>query len=48
LHDAKITTIGARAEDMFYVTDKDDLPIDCPDKKHQIRATIIRHLNEDR
>ena len=44
LHDAKITTIGSRAEDMFYVTDQDNRPIDDELKKQNIRDTIMQFL----
>ena len=44
LHDAKITTIGSRAEDMFYVTNQDDLPIEDEQTKQSIRDTIMHYL----
>jgi [protein-PII] uridylyltransferase len=39
---AKITTIGSRAEDMFYITDKDLQPIEDKDKQSLIRAEILK------
>lgn len=45
LHDAKITTIGSRAEDMFYVTDQNNLPIVEEEDKQRIRTTIMRYLS---
>lgn len=44
LHDAKITTIGSRAEDMFYITDQQSLPITDEDKKQQLHTTMLRYL----
>ncbi|OAI15366.1 bifunctional uridylyltransferase/uridylyl-removing protein [Methylomonas koyamae] len=44
LHDAKITTIGSRAEDMFYITDPQSHPINDEHKKEQLRTTMLRYL----
>jgi len=44
LHDAKITTIGSRAEDMFYVTDQDSQPITAEKQLQHIRTTMLRYL----
>lgn len=41
LHDAKITTIGSRAEDMFYVTDSQFRPITDDKKLEQIQQKLI-------
>ncbi|MDD2759271.1 MAG: [protein-PII] uridylyltransferase [Methylomonas sp.] len=46
LHDAKITTIGSRAEDMFYVTDQNDQAITGEQDKQRIRTTIMRFLSD--
>jgi [protein-PII] uridylyltransferase len=44
LHSAKITTIGSRAEDMFYVTDLQQNPITAPDTQQRIREEILKTL----
>lgn len=44
LHDAKITTIGSRAEDMFYVTDRNSQPVTDEAEKQRIRITMQRYL----
>lgn len=45
LHSAKITTIGSRAEDMFYVTDQQNQPITDVDKQSQIRREMLAALD---
>ncbi|MDO9142121.1 MAG: [protein-PII] uridylyltransferase, partial [Methylobacter sp.] len=44
LHSAKISTIGSRAEDMFYITDNQSQPITDPDRQEQIREEILNRL----
>jgi [protein-PII] uridylyltransferase len=44
LHSAKITTIGSRAEDMFYITDQQLQAIHDPAKQERIRNTILKIL----
>lgn len=46
LHNAKITTIGSRVEDMFYITDKQGNAIDNPETQQQLREEILTVLNE--
>jgi [protein-PII] uridylyltransferase len=45
LHDARITTIGERAEDYFYVTDFANQPITSISMQDTLRNTIIAELN---
>jgi len=44
LHSAKISTIGSRAEDMFYITDTQLQPITDTAKQRQIREEILKAL----
>jgi [protein-PII] uridylyltransferase len=41
VHQAKITTIGNRAEDVFYISDKANQPIDSESLREDIRKTIL-------
>ncbi len=47
LHDAKITTIGSRAEDMFYITDRQSLPINDKAEQEKIRGKILQLLAKE-
>ena len=47
LLNAKITTIGSRAEDMFYITDQHLQAITDPEQQAQIREEILTSLAED-
>jgi [protein-PII] uridylyltransferase len=47
LQSAKISTIGSRAEDMFYVTDLQLQPINDKAKQNQIREEMLKMLDAD-
>jgi [protein-PII] uridylyltransferase len=47
LHNAKITTIGSRAEDMFYVTDMENQPITDGARQQQIHDEMLAILEEE-
>ena len=46
LQNAKIATLGERVEDVFFVTDEEDRPINDPDLCTQIQKAICRELDE--
>ncbi|RUR08919.1 [protein-PII] uridylyltransferase [Legionella sp. km772] len=45
LHNAKIATAGERVEDMFYITNKDNLPLDNTEKE-EVRNSLINELGD--
>ncbi len=47
LHSARITTIGSRVEDMFYITDLQLQPLTDPSKQEQLREELIAALDEN-
>ena len=46
LQNAKITTLGERVEDIFYITDKDGLPLSDPALCESLQKEICRQLDE--
>ncbi|MDP2901724.1 MAG: [protein-PII] uridylyltransferase [Methylovulum sp.] len=48
LHSAKITTIGSRAEDIFYITDQQNQPINDTTKQHQISEEMLKALEAEK
>lgn len=50
VHQAKITTIGNRAEDVFYITDLENRPLQSEQSLHRIRKHVlelISHTSQD-
>ncbi len=45
LHSARITTIGSRVEDMFYITDLQSQPLSDPDRQERLRDELIYVLD---
>jgi [protein-PII] uridylyltransferase len=45
LHNARITTFGARVEDVFFVTDKDNKPLTEDEQFACLRQSIIRFVD---
>lgn len=45
LHNAKIATIGAQAEDVFFVTDRENRPLDDSRKYAALRAALVEQLD---
>jgi [protein-PII] uridylyltransferase len=41
LYNAKISTIGSRAEDLFYITDDDDAPLTTDAQKRRLSEAIV-------
>ena len=46
LHSARITTIGSRVEDMFYITDLQLQPLSDPSRQEQLREELIYVLDD--
>ncbi len=47
IHNAKIATIGARAEDIFFITDTENRPVDDQQLQQRLAASIKRYLDCD-
>jgi [protein-PII] uridylyltransferase len=46
VHNARIATIGARAEDIFYITDLGHRPITDPGRLARVRDTLLERLED--
>lgn len=46
LHNAKITTVGERAEDVFFVTDAGGGPLDGDDAQSRLRSALLSRIGE--
>ncbi|HEV2112445.1 MAG TPA: [protein-PII] uridylyltransferase [Gammaproteobacteria bacterium] len=46
LQNAKITTVGERAEDVFFITDAAHHPLDDPAAREQLRAALLSRIGE--
>ena len=47
LHNAKIATIGARAEDVFFVTDRDNRILNDLDQYTALREALVKQLDSE-
>ena len=47
LHNAKIMTVGARAEDVFFVTDRENRPLNDSQKYAALRETLVAQLDSE-
>ncbi len=47
VHNAKIATFGERVEDIFFITDRDNRPLESEDQFSQLRAAIIKYVEEE-
>lgn len=47
LQNAKISTIGAQAEDVFFISDKQNQPIDNLEKRDEIRTRVSEYIDKD-
>lgn len=45
VHNARIITVGARAEDVFFVTDRDNRPLNDSGKYATLREALVVHLD---
>ncbi len=46
VHQALIATLGERVEDVFFVTDLAQQPIEDPEQYHQIRQVLCQRINQ--
>jgi [protein-PII] uridylyltransferase len=48
IHNARIATLGERAEDVFFVTDADNLPFNDRAQRERIREALVAELDGER
>jgi len=48
LHNAKIATLGARAEDVYYITDRDNKPLTDEAQFDCLRKTLASYLDQEK
>jgi len=46
LQNAKITTVGERAEDVFFITDARHRPVDDPEAREHLRQALLARIGE--
>ena len=46
LHNAKIVTFGEKVEDIFFITDQNNRPLEDSGQLERLRATILKYLEE--
>ena len=44
---AKILTFGSRAEDIYYITDQNDQPLEEPEQFEQLKQAITKYLDAE-
>ena len=47
VHTAKIATLGERAEDVFYISDTEQLPLDDPESQQRLREALREALDQE-
>jgi [protein-PII] uridylyltransferase len=47
LQNAKIATLGSRAEDVYYITDRQNRPLSDPAQLECLERAIHKHLDSD-
>ena len=48
LHNAKIATVGAAAEDVFFITNRENQPLDDPALQECLRNTLSERIAENK
>lgn len=47
LHNARISTLGSRVEDIFYITDQDDRPLLEEQQRKRLKETLSYQVNQE-